>query len=138
MKFTVIMNKEPKDKLDLFTKKMVKEVPAEKPSIDFSKNVMDAIYAVEAERELKKNQPLISKRVWALFIGVIVAASVYLFATVGIENSLLSSLNLRQYTPTISYEIPTMSVSNVTIYGFVFLAVMISIQIGYIKNYYTK
>ena len=140
MKFTVIMNKEPKDNLDLFTKKMVKELPEEKPSLDFSKNVMDAIYAVEQAKELKRSQPLISKRTWLLFVGVIIAATVYLLKnTTFAENSLLSRIDFGTYTNGLSFDYSLgFTTSNVTIYAFVFLAIMISVQIGYIKNYYAR
>lgn len=140
MKFTVIMNKEPKDKLDVFTKKMVNELPEEKPSLNFASNVMDAIYAVEEAKELKRSQPLISKRTWLLFVGVIIAATVYLVGSIGFSDStLLSKLNLGQYTSGLSFDFSLgFSVSNVTIYSFIFLAIMISLQIGYIKNYYSR
>lgn len=138
MKFTVIMNKEPKDKLDVFTKKLVQELPEEKPSIDFSKNVMQEIYALENATEPIVQKPLIPKTIWAVLIAVIVLASGYLFITVGTQDSILSGLELSKYTPSLSIEMPSMSVSNITVYGFIFLAVMISIQIGYIKNHYSR
>ncbi|MBV1888420.1 MAG: hypothetical protein KUG51_03945 [Urechidicola sp.] len=140
MKFTVIMNKEPKDKLDVFTKKMVQNLPEEKPSVNFSKNVMDAIYALETAKELKKSQPLISNKVWFLFVMTILAATLYLVTNTSFaDNSLLSKIDLSKYTNTLSLDMNLgFTVSNITIYGFIFLAIMVSIQIGYIKNYYNS
>lgn len=140
MKYTVIMSDKQMDRLDALTSKMVKETPQETPSINFSKNVMDAIYAIETAKELKKIQPLISKKVWLLFVGLIVAATMYLIRnTTFTENSLLSKIDLSKYTNALSFDMSLgFSVSNVTIYGFVFLAIMVTIQIGYIKNYFNS
>lgn len=140
MKYTAIMSDKQMDRLDALTSKMVKETPQETPSINFSKNVMDAIYAIETAKELKKNQPLISKKVWLLFVGLIVASTIFLIRnTTFTENSLLSKIDLSKYTNALSFDMSLgFSVSNVTIYGFVFLAIMVSVQIGYIKNYYNS
>ena len=139
MKFTVIMSDKQTDKLDSFTSKMVKESPVEKPSIDFSKNVMDAIYELEAEKVVTQYEPLISKKVWTLVGMVTVLISVWLFKNTTMKSSgLMPEIDLSSYTDRISFEIPNFNVSNVTLYAFVFLAVMVFLQIGYIKNYYYK
>ncbi len=140
MKYIAIMSDKQTDRLDALTSKMVKETPQEKPSINFSKNVMDAIYTLEAESELKKNQPLISKKGWALFIGILVAATFYLLKSTELSNSgVLSKINLSRFTNTFSVDMNLgFTVSNITVYGFIFLAIMVSIQIGYIKNYYNR
>ena len=140
MKYIAIMSDKQTDRLDALTSKMVKETPQETPSINFSKNVMDAIYEVETERELKKNEPLISKKMWALFVGVLVAATFYLIkSTPLVSNNYLSNIDLSKYTNSISLDMNLgFTVSNITVYGFIFLAIMVSIQIGYIKNYYDR
>ena len=137
MKYIEIMSDKQTDRLDALTSKMVKESPQEKPSINFSKNVMDAIYAVETERELKKNKPLISRKVWGLLISIIGLSTFYLFEKIGIsQSSFFSKIDLSSY---ISLDMNLgFTVSNITIYGFIFLAIMVSIQIGYIKNYYNR
>lgn len=128
------------DRLDAFTSKMVKETKQETPSVNFSKNVMDAIYALETEKELARNQPLISKKVWLLFVGIIVAATFFLFSnTTMTKNSFLSKIDVSKYSNAISFDMSLgFSVSNITVYSFVFLAIMVTIQIGYIKNYYNS
>ena len=140
MKYLETMSSKQTDRLDALTSKMVKEAPQEKLSINFSKNVMDAIYAVEAAKELKKSQPLISKKVWVLFIGIIVVATFYLLKSTPLSNSgLLSKIDLGRFLNPISIDMNLgFTVSNITIYGFIFLAIMVSIQIGYIKNYYNS
>ena len=139
MKFTVIMSDKQTDKLDAFTSKMVKESPVEEPSIDFSKNVMDAIYELEAENVVTQYEPLISKKVWILVAMVTVLISVWLYKNTTMKSSgLFSEIDLSNYTNKLSIEIPNFNVSNVTLYAFIFLAVMIFLQIGYIKNYYNS
>ncbi|MFK5878977.1 MAG: hypothetical protein QM478_05715 [Flavobacteriaceae bacterium] len=128
------------DRLDTFTSKMVKEAPQEKPSVNFSKNVMDAIYTIETEKELKKIEPLISKKVWFFFTAIIIAATLFLIkSTPIVSNGYLSNINLSKYTNSLSLDMNLgFTVSNITVYGFIFLAIMVSIQIGYIKNYYNR
>jgi hypothetical protein len=139
MKFTVIMSDKQTDKLDAFTSKMVKESPVEKPSIDFSKNVMDAIYELETEKVVNQYEPLISKKVWALMAMVIVLISVWLWKNTTLQSSgLFAGIDLSNYTHMISIEIPNFTVSSVTLYAFVFLAIMVFFQIGFIKNYYNR
>ena len=140
MKYIAIMSDKQTDRLDAFTSKMVKESPQETPSINFSKNVMDAIYAIETEKELKKNQPLISKKIWFLFVAIIIAATLFLIESTPLTSSnYLSNINLSKYTNSLSLDMNLgFTVSNITIYGFIFLAIMVSVQIGYIKNYYNS
>ena len=140
MKYIAIMSDKQTDRLDALTSKMVKDTPQETPSINFSKNVMDAIYAIETGKELKKSQPLISKNVWALCIGILVAATFYLLKNTELsDNGLLSKIDLSRFSEAVSIDMNLgFTVSNITIYGFIFLAIMVSIQIGYIKNYYNS
>lgn len=140
MKYIAIMSDKQMDRLDALTSKMVKETPQETPSINFSKNVMDTIYALETEKELKKNQPLISKKIWFLFVAIIIAATLFLIeSTPIVSNGYLSNFNLSKYTNSLSLDMDFgFTVSNITVYGFIFLAIMVSVQIGYIKNYYNR
>ena len=140
MKYIAIMSDKQMDRLDTLTNKMVKESPQETPSINFSKNVMDAIYALETKSELEKSEPLISKKVWFLFTAIIIAATLFLIkSTPIVSNGYLSNINISKYTNSLSLDMNLgFTVSNITVYGFVFLAIMVSIQIGYIKNYYNR
>ena len=140
MKYTAIMSGKQMDRLDTLTRKMVKEIPQENPSINFSKNVMDTIYALKAEVELKKSQPLISKKTWLLIISVLIVATVFLVKkTPLVGNDYLSKIDISSYANKFSFDMNLgFSVSNITVYGFIFLAIMVSIQIGYIKNYYNS
>jgi len=139
MKYIAIMSDKQMDRLDVLTKKMVKEIPQEKPSINFSKNVMDTVFAIELAKELKKSKPLIAKKTWFLLGMIIVAATIFLYMNATSNTSLLATIDISTYTNAIYFDMPMgFSVSNATIYGFVFFALMIGIQIKYIKNYHSR
>lgn len=134
------MNDKDNHLLDSFTKKMVKETPIEKPSVDFSSNVMDAINALEVKKATSKFEPLISKKVWLLISASIIASTVFLFKSgVHLNEGYLSKIDLSRLTNALSFETSyNLNVSNTALYGFIFLAIMIPIQIGYLKNYHSK
>ena len=132
------MNDKEKNSFDNFIKKMVKETPVEKPSSDFSGNVMDVIRAIEVKNEKKVFEPLISKKVWLLIVSGIIALTAYLLKSgVHLNESYLSKIDLSKVTNAISIESSySFTISNTALYGFVFLAIMIPIQIGYLKKYH--
>ena len=93
------MNDKDNHLLDSFTKKMVKEAPIEKPSIDFSMNVMDAINAIEIKKSTSKFEPLISKKVWLLISAAIIASTLFLFKSgVHLNEGYLSKIDLSKLT----------------------------------------
>jgi hypothetical protein len=134
------MNDKEKDLLDNFTKRMVKETPVEKPSIDFSRNVMDTINALEVEKKKRVFEPLISNKVWLLISVGIIALTVFILKTgVNMNEGYLSQIDFSGFTNAISFETSyNLNISNTALYGFIFLAIMIPIQIGYLKSYYDK
>ena len=134
------MNDKEKDLLDDFIKKMVKETPVEKPSVDFTANVMDAINAIEVKKAASKFEPLISKKVWFLIVSGIIALTVYLYKSgVHMNESYLPNIDLSKLTSLISFETSyNFNVSNTVLYGFIFLAIMIPIQIGYLKRFHDR
>ena len=134
------MNDKEKKSLGIFIKKMVKEAPVEKPSLDFSANVMDAINALEAKKTRQVYEPLISKKIWFLIVAGIIALTVYLFKTgVHLNEGYLSKVDLSKITNAISFDSSySFNISNTALYGFIFLAIMIPIQIAYLKRYHDK
>jgi hypothetical protein len=134
------MNDKEKDLLDNFTKRMVKETPVEKPSIDFSRNVMDTINALEVEKKKRVFEPLISNKVWLLISVGIIALTVFILKTgVNMNEGYLSQIDFSGFTNAISFETSyNLNISNTALYGFIFLAIMIPIQIGYLKSYHDK
>ena len=72
------MNNKDNHLLDDFINKMIKETPIEKPSIDFSSNVMDAINTLEVKKLTNTFEPLISKKVWLLILAGIISLVIFL------------------------------------------------------------
>ncbi|PHR74095.1 MAG: hypothetical protein COA67_01655 [Lutibacter sp.] len=130
------MNDKDNHLLDDFINKMIKETPIEKPSADFSGNVMDAINTLELKKAKRAFEPLISKKVWLLISAGIITLTIFLLNTgVNMNEGYLSNIDLSKFTNAISFETSyNLNVSNTAMYGFIFLAIMIPIQIGYLKN----
>lgn len=134
------MNNKEKELLENFTKKMVKGTSLEKPSKNFSKSVMNAINKLESQKEISAYQPLISKKGWFLIVSSLVASIILLLKTTPIERpEFLSKIDTSAISNALSFDMSfSFTASNVTVYGFVFLAIMAIIQFGYIRNYYNN
>ncbi len=124
---------EPYNKQDEILKKLIKEVPLEKPSLDFSKKVLQQI-------EMKKGnmayRPLISKTAWtaiaAIFIFGIVwiyfnpASNMYDFAT----TSFSEKINIKN-------PFEGFALSTTTAYAIGFMALFF-LQIPFLKRILEK
>jgi hypothetical protein len=134
------MSNKERDLLGDFAKKMVKELPVEKPSISFSNNVMNAINNLEIQKSTNVYEPLISKRTWLLIVASLVASMFLLLKTTPIKTpNFLSKINTIGISNPFSFDVSmSFTASNITIYAFVFLAIMAVIQFGYIRNYYSN
>jgi len=129
-------NKE-KDLLDSFTKKMVKDLPIEKPSNIFSKKVMNVISNLETVKSTFVYEPLISKRTWFLIISSLIVSMVLLLKTKPIKMpNFISKIDTSGISIPFSFDVSlSFTASNITLYGFLFLAIMAFIQFNYIRNY---
>lgn len=133
------MNDKESKKLDDFTKKMVKELPVEKPSVNFSKNVMEVINALET-KEQKVYEPLISKKGWFMIAASFVGFILLLIKMKPVEMpTFLSSIDTSSISSALSFDYSiSFSTSSITMYAFALLAFMVAIQLKYISNYYSK
>lgn len=126
------------EELDVFAKKYIKEVEAETPSIDFTNTIMQRILKVE-NTALYKATPLISKKAWFVVLGTLVALLFIPFKSSERSESILDKVGY-SYLPNI--EMPSLfadvslSVSTTTIYSFVFLAILVLVQVHFLKNYF--
>ena len=126
-------------KLTAFAKKYLKEIEFESPSIDFTSNIMDVISNLELAKSTVIYKPLISKKGWFLLATSIVAV---LFVSVkGVESKWLTFPELNfSFLEKIS--VPSLfdgfSVSNTVLYTACLFAVLISIQLFYLKGYFEK
>ena len=125
------------EKLDAFTKKYIKEVKEESPSLDFTANLMTVL-----EKEtvnIYKATPLISRKGW-FFIGVILVASI-LFVSRGTSLSWMKMPTL-QLDFLYHIQMPNLfegiTISNIMLFACFFFTLMIFGQIIMLKNHFTK
>lgn len=125
------------EELDAFAKKYIKEIKQEQPSIDFTSTIMQTI-TKETSSEVFKTKPLISKRVWALIFGCIVA--LFFIPTKSNEGLInlpeinFSFLEKIQASSLLEY----FSVSNTVLYALFFFGLMIIAQVVFLKNHFNK
>lgn len=126
--------------LDDLSKKVIIESKVERPSFNFTNEIM---YKVEA---LSKNQvtvykPLISKTAWVL-ISVGFLAVIFYAVFTGNENSSTSWFSEIDFSllsnNSISNTFSSFKFSKTLMYAVVFFGVMICVQIPFLKNYFDK
>lgn len=125
------------EELDTFTKKYIKEIKEEAPSIDFTANLMTVL---EKETvDVYKATPLISKKGW-FFLGAILVVSI-LFVSRGTS---LSWMKMPTLQLDFSYHIQMpnlfegITISNIMLFACFFFTLMIFGQIIMLKNHFTK
>ena len=126
------------EELDAFAKKYVKEIPQEKPSIDFAASIMQTI-AKESTAKIFKPTALISKKVWFVILTLVLAT---LF--VPFKASEKSVLNLPKldfsFLPKlqVSNLFESLAISNTVLYSIFLFGLMIVVQTFFLKNYFNK
>lgn len=125
--------------LDAFLKKQLQEIPLESPSQNFTANIMDVIQQEESAVVIKY-KPLISKKIWFVVAAAVVAIFFFipfqkkeggLLEKVSLDFSFMDQINF-------SGAFSGLSVSTIAFYGLLFFAVMIFIQVVYLKGYFAK
>ncbi len=132
-------NKNPQ--IDAFLKKQIQEIPLESPSKDFTQNLMGIL--TQEESKAIQYEPLISKRVWAGISALVTVFIAFLLFNPfqKQEGSLLEKVPIDfSFLDQISFSglFDGLSVSNVTLYGLLLFSMMISIQVFYLKGYFSK
>ena len=87
------MDKKVNEQIERFTDKLMKETVLEKPSMDFTSQVMLKVNVL-SQSEITTYKPLISKRMWTIISVIAVGALVYLFFYGTNKSSLLASFDL--------------------------------------------
>lgn len=111
-------------------KKMIKGLPLERPSSDFTQKVMQQVL----RRSLKNSyQPLISKRAWLVIAMMFILGVLWLFYNP--ETSLIDSEAL-SWNNKLQFKNPfeTIELSKTTIYAIGFMALFL-LQIPFLKRY---
>ena len=110
----------------------------EKPSLDFTDQVMSKVEAI-SKPEATVYKPLISKPIWLVILGSFVALVVYVFLKEPMtENVWFNSLELNSIIPINPFEKLSTGITSTLIYAFVFLALMVGIQVPLLKHYFNK
>lgn len=128
------------EELDAFAKKYIQDIEVETPSIDFTNAIMQNILKTE-NKALYKAKPLITKKGWFVVLGTLLALLFFPFKSSERTESVLDKVGY-SYVPNI--EMPSffadvsLSVSTTTIYSFVFLAILILVQVHFLKNHFAS
>ena len=124
----------PSKKVDSYTESLIKEAGLQKPSADFFANVMNAVEAEKASQPIVY-QSLISKQMWMVLsvVSIIVIGFLLLFPSSSETIVNLPSLNFEK----LSFHIPELHFSKITIYGIGFLGLFL-IQIPFLKRQLNK
>ncbi|MDG1529627.1 MAG: hypothetical protein P8Q86_10405 [Polaribacter sp.] len=131
-------NKQIKE-IDAFTKKYVKEIKTETPSLDFTSNLMKSIQQLDAVKSVTVYKPLISKKAWLVVFAAIVAilfipfnsSEKALFTLPEMNFSFFEKLNF-------SGMFQSVSVSNTTFVVALVFGLLLTIQIVYLKGFFEK
>jgi len=117
--------------LDDFTRKLIIESGVHKPSLDFSKRVIEAIESKAITTNVY--QPLISRKSWVFIIIAVVVCliSFNFFQSTG--NSILDKLEIGQYLD-VQFSLPDIKLSKTFIYAIGFMSLFL-IQIPILKHY---
>lgn len=123
--------------LDQILKDHFKELPLEKTSFDFTKQVMNEVLKEEQKITIRP-LPLISKKVWMVAAVAILALILVPFKKqegglldkVSLDFSFLDRVVLPSYEGT--------AVSNTMLYAALFFTIMMLIQVFYLKGYFDK
>lgn len=126
------------EELDAFAKKYVKEIPQEKPSIDFTAAIMHNIIE-ESRSSVFTPKALISKKGWFLIIGLLLVAIFVPFKQMKETSIKFPELDFSFLD---AVEIPNLfdliSVSNTVLYALFLFGLMVMAQVVFLKGYFEK
>ena len=125
---------EPLNKQDKLLCDLLQESSLEKPSLDFSKSVMEKI---QAKRATTVYEPLISKKAWGLIALTFLITSVGLYFYPESNWIDLDRGFLVEKLSGITTFLPNVEISKTTLYAVVFLALFF-IQIPFLKRFIEK
>jgi hypothetical protein len=132
------MKTNPDKHLEEITDKLMKETSLEKPPADFTAKVMFQVYAAgTATATLYK--PLISKRSWLIIFGIIALLLIYLVSNGNAPaGDWLNQVSFTDFNNKMINSFTGYHFSPITIYAVVLSAIMLLIQITYLKHYFNK
>ncbi|UJH92561.1 hypothetical protein LZ575_08805 [Antarcticibacterium sp. 1MA-6-2] len=117
---------EKRSREELLMQKMMKDAGLEKPSIDFSANVMKAIAVKKAVFEYK---PLISRQAWTIIFSII-GIAFFGFYQMNTGYSLISNFSLPDFN---SFSVPKIELSQTMTWAIAFVALFL-LEIPFLKR----
>jgi len=132
--------KDHKDKeLEKLVDKLMQHETLKTPSQDFTDNVIRHIKILE-DKKATAYKPLIPKPIWALLAACFVGIFLFLvFGTPSQESTWMPAMNTDVlYDNQLTKALSGVKFSSITMYAFVFFALMLGIQIPLLKRYYEK
>ncbi len=127
------------EEIHAFTKKYVKEIPIETPSLDFTSNLMQKIGELQPFKSAITYKPLISKKVWFIVFAAIIALVLIPFKSTDESLFTLPELNF-SFLEKLNFSglLENITVSSTTMYFAIIFSVLVAIQIFYLKGYFEK
>jgi hypothetical protein len=123
--------------IEKLVERMLQEVEPDKPSIDFTTKVMADALALNKNRSMVY-EPLLSRRTWILIFLGIITVFIYSYITIGATPSGFN-LNFTVFNlDRLEKILPSVQISSVTGNVILFAALMVLIQILFLKKYLDK
>ena len=125
--------------INAFVKKYVSELKLESPSADFTSTIMDVVSDIDLAKSTVKYKPLISKKGWFLVISVL--AAILIVPLRGVESKWITFPEMNfSFLEKISFTglLDGFAISNTIVYSACLFAILISVQIFYLKGYFEK
>jgi hypothetical protein len=125
--------------LDKFAKKVIQSTPLEKPSLDFTANIMAKVDAI-ATNSITVYKPLISKRMWFVIAVLVIGSLSYGIFGSGFEGlSWLDKMDFSVFSNNkITDAISGIKFSKTLIYAVGLCGLVFFIQIPMMKHYLDK
>jgi hypothetical protein len=127
------------EEIHAFTKKYVKEIPSETPSLDFTSNLMQKIGELQPFKSAITYNPLISKKAWFIVFAAIIAVVLLPFKPNDESLFTLPEINF-SFLEKLSFVglLENINVSTTTLYLVVTFSVLVCIQLFYLKGHFEK
>ncbi|MDT0644407.1 hypothetical protein RM553_16330 [Zunongwangia sp. F363] len=119
---------EKRSRKEILAKKIMKNAGLEKPSADFSANVLKA---VEARQKVLKYEPLISRKTWFGIAGAVIVAVIGLYV---ISSDLALNIDF-SFINALSF--PKLNLSSTMMYAVAFISLFF-LEIPFLKRFLVK
>lgn len=124
--------------IERLTDKVLKDVPLESPSEEFTAHIMSKVEAIVLSPEVVY-KPLISKPMWFIIIAGIIGLVTFSVFNSPTEEGLLSTVDLSFLTNNkVSIAVTSVTFSKTILYAAVLFALMFGIQIPVLRGYFDR